>query len=99
MQKPGWNLSRVLRDPCSARHKAVLQMCIDTPEAPRCMAKLAERRFNLKWPELGADILQFYSDLSVPIETKKDQVRRQVVLNELDQRKAVAQTVATSPAR
>jgi len=99
LQKPGWNLSRVLRDPCSARHKAVLQMCMDTPEAPRCMARLAERKFDLTSPELRVDILQFYSDLSVPIETKKDQVRWQVALNELDQRRAVAQTVATSSAR
>jgi len=63
------------------------------------MAGLAERKFDLTSPELRANILQFYSDLSVPIATKKVQVRWQVVLNELDQLTAVAQTVATSPAR
>ncbi len=62
------------------------------------MARLAERKLNLTSPELRANILQFYSDLAVPIETKKDPVRRNVVLNKLEQL-AVAQTVATSPAR
>lgn len=49
--------------------------------------------------ELLANTLQFHPDLSAPIEAKKDQARWQVVLNELNQLKAVAQTVATSPAR
>jgi hypothetical protein len=39
---------------------------------------------------LRDNILQFYSDLSVPIETKRDGVRWQAVLTELDQLKAVA---------
>jgi len=49
--------------------------------------------------ELSANNLHFHSDLLVPIETKKDQVRCQVVLIEMDQLKAVGETVATSPAR
>jgi len=63
------------------------------------MARLTERKLDLKSPELRANILQLYSDLSVPIETQKDQVRWQMALSELDQLKAVGQTVATSPAR
>lgn len=65
------------------------------------LARLSERKFALTSPELRANILQFYSDLSVPIETKKDGARWQSVLTDLDQLKAAApvQTVAGSPAR
>jgi len=65
------------------------------------LARLSERKFALTSPELRANILQFYSDLSVPIETKKDGARWQSVLTDLDQLKAGApvQTVAGSPAR
>jgi len=35
----------------------------------------------------------------VPIETQKGQLRWQLAVSELDQLKAVGQTVATSPAR
>ena len=50
-------------------------------------------------PELRDNILQFYSDLSVPIETKKDGVRWQGVLTELEQLKLVTSisVVASSP--
>ncbi len=67
----------------------------------KLLAQLSERNFDRTSPELRDNILQFYSDLSVPIETKKDGVRWQAVLTELDQLKAVApvQTVAGSPAR
>jgi hypothetical protein len=67
----------------------------------KLLARLSERKFDLASPELRDNILQFYSDLSVPIETKKNGVRWQAVLTELDQLKAVAQapTVADSPAR
>ena len=63
------------------------------------MARLTERKLDLRSPELRANILQLYSNLSVPIETQKDQVRWQMALSELDQLKAVGQTVATSRAR
>lgn len=67
----------------------------------KLLGQLSERKFDLTSPELRADILHFYSDLSVPIETKKDRVRWQSVLTDLDQLRAVApvQTVATSPAQ
>ena len=53
----------------------------------KLLAKLSERQFDLTAPELRNNILQFYSDLSVPIETKKDQVRWQGVLTALDRLK------------
>jgi len=67
----------------------------------KLLARLSERKFDLASPELRDNILRFYSDLSVPIETKKDGVRWQAVLTELDQLKAVAPapTVADSPTR
>jgi len=65
----------------------------------KLLARLSERKFNLTSPDLRANILQFYSDLSMPIETKKDEVRWQSVLTELDQLKAVApeQTASGGP--
>jgi hypothetical protein len=67
----------------------------------KLLARLSDRKFDLTSPELRDNILQFYSDLSVPIETKKDGVRWQAVLTELDQLKAVAPapTVADSLAQ
>jgi len=63
------------------------------------LAQLSERKFDRTSPELRDDILQFYTDLSVPIETKKDGIRWQAVLTELDQLRAVPPlpTVASSP--
>jgi len=65
----------------------------------KLLARLSERKFNLTSPDIRANILQFYSDLSMPIETKKDEVRWQSVLTELDQLKAVApeQTASGGP--
>jgi hypothetical protein len=65
----------------------------------RWMATLTERKFDLRSPELRTNILQLYSDLSMRVETMKDEVRWQLALHELDRLKAVGQTVATSPAR
>src|SRR5208282_643272 len=67
----------------------------------KLLARLSERKFDGTSPELRDNILQFYSDLSVPIETKKDPASWQGVLNALDQLKSVApsQTVAGSPAQ
>ncbi len=67
----------------------------------KLLAKLSERKFDRTLPELRDNILQFYSDLSVPIDTKKDQVRWQGVLTALDQLKSVTPvpTVANRPAQ
>jgi hypothetical protein len=66
----------------------------------RLLAEVSARKFDLTSPELRANILQFYSDLSLPIETKKDPGRWQGVLTSLDQLKSVASvpTVAGNPA-
>ncbi len=53
------------------------------------LAELSQRKFDRTSPELRANILEFYSDLSAPFETKNDSVRWQSVLSWLDQLKAV----------
>ncbi len=56
----------------------------------KLLGQLAKNKFDHTTPELRDNILQFYSDLSVPIETKKNEVRWQGVLTALDQLKSVA---------
>src|SRR3984885_396459 len=64
------------------------------------LAQLSARKFDRTSPDLRGNSLTFYSDLSVPIETKKDPARWQSVLTSLDQfRLAIpAGVVAASPA-
>jgi len=66
----------------------------------KLLGQLAERKFDLTSPELRDNILNFYSDLSLPLETKKDSTRWQSVLSSLDQLKLVTPTplLAASPA-
>ena len=66
----------------------------------KLLAQLSSRKFDRISPELRDNILQFYSDQSLPIETKKDPVRWQAVLTELDELKSAAPVpaTATSPA-
>src|SRR5271169_5637048 len=56
----------------------------------KLLAQLSDRKFDLTSPELRDNILQFYSDPSAAIETKKDEVRWHNVLTELGQLKALA---------
>ena len=56
----------------------------------KLLGQLAERKFDMTSAELRDNILHFYSDLSAPIETKKDAAHWQGVLTELDQLKSVA---------
>jgi hypothetical protein len=67
----------------------------------KLLGQLAGRKFDLMSPGLRDDILHFYSDLSVPIETKKDNDRWQNVLAALDQLKLVTPVpiLASSPAK
>jgi hypothetical protein len=67
----------------------------------KLLAQLAGREFDRTSPELRDNILDFYSDLSVPIDTKRNQVRWQGVLTELDQLKSMTPVpvVASSPAQ
>jgi Zinc dependent phospholipase C len=68
----------------------------------KLLGQLADRKFDLTTAALRADILQFYSDLAAPIETKKDANRWQNVLTSLDQLKLVnpvtAAVAGSSPA-
>ena len=67
----------------------------------KLLAQLSERKFAGTSPELRANILDFYSDLSVPIATKKDQNDWKSVLSELDQLKSMTPVpiAAGSPAQ
>jgi hypothetical protein len=56
----------------------------------KLLGQLSDRKFDLTSPELRANILQYYSDPAAAIATKKDPVRWQVVLTDLDQIKAAA---------
>ena len=66
----------------------------------KLLVQLSSRKFDRMSPELRDNILQFYSDQSLPIETKKDPVRWQAVLTELDELKSAAPVpaAANSPA-
>ncbi|HEV3205720.1 MAG TPA: zinc dependent phospholipase C family protein [Terriglobales bacterium] len=66
----------------------------------KLLAQLSDRKFDLTSADLRANILDFYSDPSAPIETKKDEARWQSVLKSLDQLKSVipSTTVAGVPA-
>ena len=65
------------------------------------LAQLSERKFDQTSPALRDNILQFYSDLSLPIETKRSYPRWQGLLTALDQLKSMAPvpTVASGPGR
>jgi len=66
----------------------------------KLLGQLAERKFDLTSPDLRENILNFYSDLSLPLETKKDSGHWKSVLTALDQLKLVspAPILAASPA-
>jgi hypothetical protein len=62
----------------------------------KLLGQLSDRKFNLTPIGLRDNILQFYSDLSEPIETKKDKDRWLSVLSSLDQLKLVAPGVVVA---
>jgi uncharacterized protein (DUF2461 family) len=62
----------------------------------KLLSKLSERKFDRTSPELRANILEFYSDLSAPIETKKDSAAWQAVLTALDQLKGLTPVSASA---
>ena len=67
----------------------------------KLLGQLSSRKFDGTTPGLRDNILQFYSDLSVSIGTKKDQDHWKNVLTELDQLKSMnpISTSAPSPAQ
>jgi hypothetical protein len=66
----------------------------------KLLSRLSDKKFDLTTGELRDNILNFYSDLEAPIETKKDNGRWQAVLTSLDQLKLVspAPALASEPA-
>jgi hypothetical protein len=64
----------------------------------KLLSQLADGKFSHTSPELREDILQFYSDLSVSFETKKDKGQWQNVLTSLAQLRSVAPSEAVAPA-
>src|ERR1700738_4353254 len=66
----------------------------------KLLSQLTARKFDLTSSDLRENILNFYADLSLPLETKKDSARWQSVLTALDQLKLIAPApiVAGSPA-
>jgi hypothetical protein len=64
----------------------------------KLLAQLTARKFDLTSPDLRANILNFYSDLSLPLETKKDALQWQSVLASLDQLKSAAPNASIAPA-
>ena len=67
----------------------------------KLLGQLAGRKFDLTSASLRDNILDFYADLSLPLETKKDPTRWQGVLASLDQLKLVspAPVLASAPAK
>jgi hypothetical protein len=65
----------------------------------KLLGRLSSRKFDRTSPELRVNILDFYSDLSALIATKKDQGDWKSVLSELDQLKSMTPVpiVASSP--
>jgi hypothetical protein len=63
------------------------------------LTRLSDRQFAQTSPALRANILDFYSDLSLPIETKKDEGHWRGVLMSLEQLKLItpAPVVGESP--
>ncbi len=68
----------------------------------KLLGQLASRKFDKTTPELRDNVLDFYSDPSAPLETKKDQAGWNSVLTELDELKSMPMTliptVAAGPA-
>jgi hypothetical protein len=67
----------------------------------KLLTQLSDRKFDLTTADLQNNILQFYSDLSVPIETKKDNARWSSLVDSLDQLKLLTPnaTLADSSAQ
>jgi hypothetical protein len=63
----------------------------------KLLGQLAGRKFDLTSPDLRDNILNFYSDLSLPMETKKDSALWQSVLASLDQLKSATPNASVAP--
>jgi hypothetical protein len=61
------------------------------------LADLSAKKFNLTSPQLRDNILDFYSDLSLPIETKRSASRWQKVVADLEQIKQFSNSRTATP--
>jgi hypothetical protein len=64
----------------------------------KLLSQLAARKFDLTSSDLRENILTFYSDLSLPLEPKKDSAQWQSVLASLDQLKSATLNATAAPA-
>jgi hypothetical protein len=66
----------------------------------KLLGQLADRKFDLTSTDLRDNVLSFYADLSLPLETKKDPAHWQSVLTSLDQLKLITPVpvLAATPA-
>ena len=62
----------------------------------KLLARLSDRKFDLTSPELRANLLDFYSDLSVSIATKTNQEEWRSLLTDLDHLKAMTPVTAAA---
>jgi hypothetical protein len=88
------------RDLDSGKETTAVEYSLTDETYAKLLGQLADRKFALTSPDLRENILNFYSDLSLPLETKKDSGHWQSVLTALDQLKLItpAPIVASSPA-
>jgi len=65
----------------------------------KLLSRLSDKKFDSTPPDLRANILNFYADLSAPIDTKKDPARWQSLQTSLEQLRqiAAAPVIASAP--
>ena len=100
-QVRGGSLELSNRDLDTGRETKATEYSLTDDAYAKLLEQLAGRKFDLTSGELRDNILDFYADLSLPLETKKDASRWQEVLASLDQLKLVspAPVLAASPAK
>jgi hypothetical protein len=77
------------RDLDSGQETKAAEYSLTDDTYAKLLAQLSNRKFDLTSPELRDNILDFYSDLSAPIETKKERDDWESVLSELEQLKSI----------
>jgi hypothetical protein len=89
------------RDLDSGNLTAAAEYSLADDTYARLLEQLSKQKFDRTSPALRDNLLLFYSDLALPIETKKNQTRWQGVLTALDQLKSAAPvpTIAGSTAQ
>jgi len=75
-------------DPDTGQPMKATEYSLTDEAYAKLLAQVAGRKFDLTTPELRDNILDFYSDLTVPIETKKNPGEWRNVVSELDQLKS-----------